>query len=86
MEFPWRNWNQRGDDHGKLQRGESIKPYTYPHINTCVYFNANAYADSHSNCHVYANSHGYSNCNDHTECNSNPDTERNRYSHCERNA
>jgi hypothetical protein len=29
VEFHWRNWNQRRDDHGKLQRGESIKPYAH---------------------------------------------------------
>ena len=65
MEFHWRNWNQRRDDHGELQRSESIKPYAYAHINTYVYSNVNAYADCNSyafsDCH--ANAYPGSVCN-----------------------
>jgi len=66
VEFHWRNWNQWRDDHGKLQRSESIKPYTY----TYVHSNVNAYC--HCDIHTYGDCH--SNCNRYLDRDTNADT------------
>ena len=68
MEFHWRNWNQRRDDHNKLQRSEG-KPYTYTLINTYLYSNANVYAYCH--CDIHTDGDGHSNCDSYSDANTN---------------